>query len=318
MPPSERQIGTVRGMRAFSSRGRIIGGLGSGGTGVQTRRFCDVLGREVTVPHPPRRIVSLIPSVTEICFALGAGDRVVGVTRFCTEPPAGVAGKARVGGEKDPDLSLVRRLQPDLVIANVEENRKLDVEALAASGIPVYVIYPRTVGEGVGLLRILGELLGDPGGGEALAARVEAALEEVEGLRAGQAPVRVFCPIWKNPWMACNRDTYVHDVLVACGGENITAERPERYPRVTLEEVEAAAPEVILLPDEPFRFGPKHVPLFRAFPAMPAVRAGRVHCIDGKWLSWYGPRMAEALPALTRVILGDPRAPGGRMAGTRS
>ncbi|MGH7408664.1 MAG: hypothetical protein ACREKF_11750, partial [Candidatus Methylomirabilales bacterium] len=73
-----------------------------------------------------------------------------------------------------------------------------------------------------------------------------------------------------------------------------------------------------LLPDEPFRFGPKHIPLFHAFPAMPAVRAGRVHCIDGKWLSWYGPRMAEALPALTRVILGDPGAPGGRMAGTRS
>ena len=285
---------------------------------MQTRSFRDVLGREVTVPDPPRRVVSLVPSVTEICFALGAGDRVVGITRFCTEPPAGVAGKVRVGGEKNPNLDLIRRLQPDLVIGNVEENRKADVEALAGSGIPVYVIFPRTVGEGAGLLRDLGGLLGEPEAGDALAARVEAALEEVAGLRAGRRPVRVFCPIWKNPWMACNRDTYVHDVLVACGGENITAEKPERYPRVTLEEVAAAAPEVILLPDEPFRFGPKHTPLFRAFPAMPAVRAGRVYCIDGKWISWYGPRMAGALPALTRVILGDTSAAEGRTAGTRS
>jgi len=200
----------------------------------------------------------------------------------------------------------------------VEENRKADVEALAGSGIPVYVIFPRTVGEGAGLLRDLGGLLGEPTAGDALAARVEAALEEVAGLRAGRRPVRVFCPIWKNPWMACNRDTYVHDVLVTCGGENITAEKPERYPRVTLEEVAAAAPEVILLPDEPFRFGPKHIPVFRAFPAMPAVRAGRVYCIDGKWISWYGPRMAEALPALTRVILGDTGAAEGRTAGTGS
>jgi len=285
---------------------------------VKTRRFLDVLGREVTVSYPPRRVVSLIPSVTEICFALGAGDRVVGITKFCTEPPAGVAGKVRVGGEKNPDPDLIRRLQPDLVIANVEENRKADVEALAATGIPVYVIYPRTVGEGAGLLRDLGGLLGEPAAGDALATRVEAAREEVEGLRAGRARVRVFCPIWKNPWMACNRDTYVHDVLVTCGGENITSERPERYPRLTLEEVAAAAPDVILLPDEPFRFGPKHIPLFQAFPALPAVRAGRVYCIDGKWISWYGPRMAEALPALTRMILGDTGVVGGRTAGTGS
>lgn len=283
---------------------------------MQTRRFRDALGREVTVPYPPRRVVSLIPSVTEICFALEAGERLVGVTAFCTEPPAGVAGKVRVGGEKNPDLDLIRRLEPDLVIANVEENRRPDVEALAESDLPVYVIYPRTVDEGIALLKTLGELLGVPAAGEAQAARVEAALEKVRGLRAGRAPVRVFCPIWKNPWMSCNRDTYVHDVLITCGGENITAERPERYPRVTLEEVAAAAPDVILLPDEPFRFGPRHVPLFQAFPGMPAVREGRVRCIDGKWISWYGPRMAEALPALTRVILGDPAAPDGRGAGT--
>lgn len=283
---------------------------------MQTRRFRDALGREVPVPYPPRRVVSLIPSVTEICFSLGAGDRLVGVTKFCTEPPAGVAGKVRVGGEKNPDLDLIRRLQPDLVIANVEENRKPDVDALAESDIPVYVIYPRGVDEGIALLRALGELLGVSAAGEAQAARVEAAREQVRRLRAGRAPLRVFCPIWKNPWMACNRDTYVHDVLVTCGGENITADRPERYPRVTLQEVEAAAPEVILLPDEPFRFGAKHLPLFSAFPGIPAVRDGRLYCIDGKWISWYGPRMAEGLPALTRVILGEPAAPGGRAAGT--
>jgi ABC-type Fe3+-hydroxamate transport system substrate-binding protein len=227
-----------------------------------------------------------------------------------------VAGKTRIGGEKDPDLDRIARLKPDLIIANVEENRKADVEALSGAGIPVYVIYPRTVADGAGLLRVLGELLGAPAAGEALATRTEAVLGDVQTLRAGRAPVRVFCPIWKNPWMACNRDTYVHDVLVTCGAENITADRTERYPRVTLDEVAAAAPEVILLPDEPFRFGPKHIPLFHAFPVMPAVRDGRVYCIDGKWISWYGPRMAESLPALTRLILGGADALGGRTAGS--
>jgi ABC-type Fe3+-hydroxamate transport system substrate-binding protein len=138
---------------------------------------------------------------------------------------------------------------------------------------------------------------------EAIATRCENALAEVEDATTGRMPVRVFCPIWRNPYMTINRDTFVNDMLRACGGENIFLGRPERYPAVTLEEMAALKPDVILLPDEPFPFGEKHVAEFRALERVPAVRAGRLHLLDGRVLSWYGPRIADSLRTLARILL---------------
>jgi ABC-type Fe3+-hydroxamate transport system substrate-binding protein len=256
----------------------------------------------LALPAPPRRIVSLIPSVTDLLFALGQGAAVVGRTIFCTEPADGVRGIPAVGGEKDPDLGKIRALAPDLVIASVEENVREHVEALRASSIPVYVIYPRTVAEGIGLVRDLGRLVGAEGRGEALAGALERALGGVRARLAGRRPTRVFCPIWRRPWMSVNADTYVHDMLAQCGGDNVCAARPQRYPEVTLAEVAEARPEVILLPDEPYRFRRAHAADFDAHPDIPAVASGRIHLVDGKLLSWYGPRIARALEALPPLL----------------
>lgn len=262
----------------------------------------DASGVPVALSAPPRRIVSLVPSVTELLFALGRGEAVVGCTIFCTEPRDRLAAVTRVGGEKNPDLDKLRALAPDLVVANREENLREHVEALRGWGIPVYVIYPRTLVQGIAMVRELGQVIGAGERGAELGGALEAALARTRATLAGRRPARVFCPIWRRPWMTINGDTYVHDVLAACGGDNVFAARERRYPEVTLAEVAAARPEVILLPDEPYRFRHVHARDFAALPDVPAVVEGRIHLLDGKLLSWYGPRIAEALLRLPPLL----------------
>ena len=262
----------------------------------------DASGVIVSLSAPPRRIVSLIPSITEILFALGVGEAVVGCTIFCTEPRDGVAGKTKVGGEKNPKLELIRELGADLVIANIEENVREHIETLRAWGIAVYVTYPRTVAAGIGLVAELGALTGAEDEGRRIAQDLDRRLDRLRVRRYGRAPARVFCPIWRRPYMTINGDTYIDDMLSLCGGANIFAGLPQRYPEVTLEAVAGARPEVILLPDEPYRFRQVHVKDFSAYPEMPAVRDGRIHLMDGKLLSWYGPRIARALDVLPDLL----------------
>lgn len=251
---------------------------------------------------PPARIVSLVPSLTEALFVLGLGDRVVGVTEWCVHPAEAVAALPRVGGTRTPDLEAIRQLRPDLVIANQEENRRRDVERLAAAGIPVWVTYPRTVREGAALLRELAGLGAAPEAVRGVVEPVEAAVAHAEAVRPLH-PVRVFCPIWRDPWMAVGADTYAHDLLVLCGGANVFADRQERrYPIVTLDEVVARQPEVVVLPDEPYAFGPRDVAELMRLP-VPAARAGRITVIDGTQTSWYGPRIRAAIETL-RGLLG--------------
>jgi ABC-type Fe3+-hydroxamate transport system substrate-binding protein len=267
--------------------------------------FYDATGAAVLLPAPPRRIVSLIPSITEILFALGAGPSVAGCTVYCTEPPEGVATKTRVGGQKNPKLDVIRELGADLVVANVEENVREHVETLRSWAIPVYVTYPRTVAEGIRLVSDLGAVVGLRERGREMAAALEAALDDARRARAGKSARRVFYPIWRQPWMTINRDTYAHDMLALCGGDNVFGQSATRYPEVTLPDVARTAPEIILLPDEPYRFRRAHLADFDAHPDIPAVRDRRVHLVDGKLATWYGPRIAEALRVLPRLIAAD-------------
>lgn len=249
----------------------------------------------------PQRIVSLVPSLTEALFALGLGARVVGVTEWCVHPAEGVARLPKVGGTKQPDLPAILALAPDLVIANREENRRRDVERLEAAGIHVWLTYPRTVAEGAALLAELAELGATPEARRRVVGPVLAALAEAVAARPA-AGVGVVCPIWRDPWMVVGADTYAHDLLVQCGGRNVFEARSgRRYPLVTLDEIVAAAPEVVLLPDEPYAFGASDAAELRRLP-IPAAHQGRIHLIDGTWVSWYGPRIARALPALRHLL----------------
>jgi len=284
------------------------------------------------LPNSPRRIVSLVPSVTESLFELGAGERVVGVTDYCIHPAERVARLPRVGGTKNPDVRRIVALAPDLVIANREENTKAAVEALEALGIRVWVTFPETVRQALDLLWEIVRQLNLPGGAPHVET-LERALDWTRGASGASEPVRVFCPIWRDTsfppawWMTANRDTYLHDVLAVCGGENVFADRSRRYPlsadlgrsaarpdldgdtrypRVIPDEIISAAPDVILLPSEPFEFGEHDREMaLTSFAATPAGRSGRVHLCDGSLLTWHGTRMGQALVVLPTMLRPD-------------
>ena len=188
------------------------------------------------------------------------------------------------------------------MVANIEENLKEHVETLRGWGIPVFVQYPRTVAEGIRMVEELGAVTGTEERAREITAELWPLYRQAERLHEVHRQVRVFCPIWRNPYMTINRDTYVHDMLALCGGQNVFAERSERYPEVTLEEVAVANPEVILLPDEPYRFRKVHIQDFAAYEDVPAVSTGRIYLVDGKLLSWHGPRIAEALQRLPSLL----------------
>jgi ABC-type Fe3+-hydroxamate transport system substrate-binding protein len=257
---------------------------------------------ESPVSEPPRRVVSLVPSVTESLFDLNLGDHLVAITDYCVRPEAGVAHLPRIGGTKNPDVEQIIALKPDLVIANQEENRKRDVEALQATGIPVWVTYPKTVSDVFKLLWNIMYLFDET----TMVPRVrliEYTYDWVNGIsRANEEKLpKVFVPIWYDPLMTLNADTYIHDLLLVCGGVNVFGgHKDSRYPRVSLEEVVSAQPDVILLPSEPFEFTEAHIPIFSELD-VPAAKNNRIHLVDGSLLTWHGTRIAyafETLPAL--------------------
>ncbi len=265
-----------------------------------------------------RRIVSLVPSITESLFLLGVGDRVVGRTDYCLEPMPAVASVSSVGGTKSADIDAIAALSPDLVLFNQEENTEALYRDLLASGLRVHLSFPKTVADSVALMHELAVMLDVRSDHPALV-RLTDAVAAMERLRANTTPCKVFCPIWMDPLMTIHGDTFISDVLDLCGGQNVFLDRPRRYPlaadlglaaawsndrvglrdtrypRVSLEEVIERQPDLVLLPDEPHPFSEADAAVFRALP-IPAAAQGRVLRVDGKALCWYSPRLAEALP----------------------
>jgi ABC-type Fe3+-hydroxamate transport system substrate-binding protein len=262
----------------------------------------DASGVAFAAGIPPQRIVSLIPSTTELLCDLGLADRLVGVTVYCVEPRDVVRGKPKIGGEKNPDLQQIHRLTPDLVVANVEENVRAHVETLRGWGIPVWVTYPRNVDDSLRMIRELGEVTGVPERAAALLEELDPLVAHTRAMAAERPRVPLFYAIWRNPYMSLNADTYLSDVLTTCGAANIFADCAERYPAVTLDEVAARSPSVILLPDEPFRFRRVHLKDFAPYAGVPAVRDSRIHLVDGKPFSWHGRRLADALRLLPTLL----------------
>jgi ABC-type Fe3+-hydroxamate transport system substrate-binding protein len=227
----------------------------------------------------PARIVSLVPSLTETLASWGIEP--VGATDWCVSPELPDA--VRVRGTKNPDVPLVISLAPDLVVADQEENRKVDVERLRAAGIPVYVTAPRSLAQVADSLERLGTVVGVEDRGRSLA-------EEIRSAIASPPPARrrVFCPVWRDPWIAVGTDTIAADLLHHAGLDVVT--REPRYPRVELDEVRSLRPEVVLLPSEPYEFGEADVAAFDGW-------AAAVHLVDGQQLTWWGPRTPGAVAA---------------------
>jgi ABC-type Fe3+-hydroxamate transport system substrate-binding protein len=247
----------------------------------------------------PARIVSLVPSLTETLFVFGAGERVVGRTRYCLWPPRSVKRVPTVGGTKKADVRRVLELEPDLVVAVREENTKENINELEEAGVPVFVGAPENVAGAIEMLGELARTIEAPRAGAVLAPikRVYGRLRDEMTQGEGR---RVFLPIWRNPFMSVGSDTYADDVLTTCGGDNVCG-ATARYPVVTLEEVEATQPDIVLLPDEPYPFSAEDLEEFYSL-EIPAAHADRIHLVDGKLLTWYGPRMASSLMQLSALL----------------
>ena len=260
----------------------------------------DARGTAVGLPDRVERVVSLVPSLTEWLVAAGAGERLVGVTDWCSEPAAALAGLARVRGTKNPDLEAVRRLEPDLVVANAEENRKLDVQRLEAGGLAVFVTMPTTVAGAVSELRDLAAAVGDLPGAAALDAELVAAVGDAYRRRPARR-VRYACAVWRDPWMWVGRRTYAADLLGLVGGEPVLDDPATRYPRLDPEALAALGPELVLLPSEPYEFTEADADELAA-----GFAGSRVELVDGRALTWYGPRIPAAIAAFRELLGGAP------------
>jgi ABC-type Fe3+-hydroxamate transport system substrate-binding protein len=238
----------------------------------------------------PARVVSLVPSLTELIFWLGRGDTLVGRTRFCDQPENLVHLVPIIGGTKNPNVDKIVALCPDIVIANKEENRREDIEALIARGVNVRLTDPNTVVEAVVMIEELGTLFDAANRSQMLANEIRTELG-----RERRGGVSVFAAVWRDPLMGLGGESYGNSVLEAAGGENVLRRRP-RYPEITMADLEELKPRCILLPDEPYRFTAKHLPEFAVI--APAV------LIDGKLLWWYGPRIPSALRTLRDILAG--------------
>jgi len=245
----------------------------------------DDLGRAVPLPHHVDRLVSLVPSLTE-ALAVTAPEIVVGATDWCTHP--GGLDVTRVRGTKNPDVARIVELAPDLVVANFEENRAPDLDALRAAGVAVWVTVIRTVDEAFSsmgeLLRACG--LGRPG----WLADAEAAWRAPS---AGGRRLAVV-PIWRRPWMVVGHSTFTGDVLRRLGVDNAYEGAVERYPRATPEQMRRTGADIVVLPDEPYAFTADDGP--EAFPGLD------VALVSGRHLTWYGPSLVQARDVLTEQL----------------
>jgi ABC-type Fe3+-hydroxamate transport system substrate-binding protein len=262
------------------------------------RQVTDARGASVGLPDRVERVVSLVPSLTEWLVVAGVGERLVGVTDWCLEPADALAGLPRVRGTKNPDLAAIRRLEPDLVVANAEENRKLDVQRLEAALTAVFVTMPTTVAGAVAELRDLAAAVGDLPGAAALDAEAVAAVADSYHRRPGRR-VRYACAVWRDPWMWLGRRTYAADLLGLAGGEPVLDDPASRYPRLDPGALAALGPEVVLLPSEPYEFAAADAEEVAATFGGP-----RVELVDGRALTWYGPRVPAALASFCQLLGG--------------
>ncbi len=261
------------------------------------RTAVDARGKQISLERPPSRIVSLVPSQTELLSSLGLDEEVVGITRFCVHPPDWTSLKRIVGGTKVLRRNRIEDLRPDLVLANVEENTKEDVERLEKIA-PVFVTDVRTLNDALDMIESVAHLVGRGTEGREIAIVIRSAFEAFEReLTAAVVPrpIRAAYLIWRDPFMTVGSDTFIHEIMHRGGFENAFA-NCVRYPELSFADLVDADPDVVLLSTEPFPFGRRHLPEICEM-----LPNATVHVVDGQLFSWYGSRLIHTPDYLRRL-----------------
>lgn len=268
----------------------------------QAGTFTDALGRSVTLKQRPERIVSLAPSLTEILYYLGLGDRVAGVTRFSYYPPE-AAYKPKVGTYINLNVERIISLNPDLAIGTADGNKPYIVKLLEQAGIPVYIVNPRNVRDVIGTVAVLGRLCGVSKKAEDLANVLSRRIDRILDRTASLRRPTVFLQINIKPIMTVNRNTFHHDVIRLAGGENMAKDAPYNYPRISIEEVIRKKPEIIIISsmERGGRFEQARKE-WQKWPVIPAVMDKRVYLVDSDLLDRPSPRIVNGLETMARLI----------------
>lgn len=252
----------------------------------------DQLDRKIQLQAPAQRIVSIVPSQTELLFHLGLDKEVVGITRFCIHPKEWHATKKRIGGTKTVNIDAVKELQPDLIIANKEENTKQQIEELEKIA-PVWISDINKLDGSFDMIREVGILTGKVPEAEAIAQEI---INAFNGLEPSAVPFRVCYLIWRNPYMTVGRDTFISNLLSKCGFINVF-QNDKRYPEVNIEKIIEARPGIIFLSSEPYPFKEKHIEEIKLY--MPEIQ---VVLVDGEMFSWYGSRLLKSPDYFKKLI----------------
>ena len=260
--------------------------------------YSDQIGRKFELKTPPRHIVCLVPSLTELLCDLGLEDNLVGVTKFCVHPKNLRKAKTDIGGTKKLHLDRIKALNPDLIIANKEENNRNEVEELSRR-YPVYVSDIESFDDVHSFIADMGALSGKESQAQKLNDEITEAVSTLKNKALNQELLRAVYLIWKDPFMAAGTDTFITKMLSLCGVQNALSDWGEkglRYPELTIKEIESINPEIILLSSEPYPFKDKHLKEIGAETGLP------VKLVDGEAFSWYGSRILHCLPYLQRFV----------------
>lgn len=250
--------------------------------------FVDQLGNSVAIDFPPKRIISLVPSQTELLFDLGLDVEIIGVTKFCIHPQEKAQAKTKIGGTKKLDLNKIRSLKPDLIIGNKEENEKADIVALQQE-FPVWMSDIVNLEDAKDMIQRIGELTNRSPEATYLTHLINAGFRDLQQLALEKMiSQKVLYMIWKKPFMAAGRDTFIDDVLRSVGLQNVL--EASRYPMLAADDISGLKPELVLLSSEPYPFKEKNVEEFRHL--LPGCR---VLIVDGEMFSWYGSRLVKAI-----------------------
>ncbi|GHA76067.1 ABC-type Fe3+-hydroxamate transport system, substrate-binding protein [Pontibacter akesuensis] len=252
----------------------------------------DQMGHQLTLAQPPQRIMSLVPSQTELLFDLGLADRVVGVTKFCIHPKEQVKQKTIIGGTKNFHFGKIDQLQPDLIIGNKEENYKEGIEQLQEK-YKVWMSDIYTLEDALEMLQQLGLLTGTEAKAQELEQQIRVGFEQLEPV---QPSIKTAYFIWRKPYMAVGSHNIIDHILQRCGFSNAFANL-QRYPEITPALLQQADPQLILLSSEPYPFKEKHIEEFRELCPQAVVKV-----VDGEMFSWYGSRLLHAPVYLQQVI----------------
>ncbi|SMC47625.1 ABC transporter substrate-binding protein [Pedobacter africanus] len=258
------------------------------------RSFTDQLGRTIVVNYPPKRIVSIVPSQTELLFDLGLDAEVIGITKFCIHPIDKFASRAKVGGTKRLDLELIRSLKPDLIIGNKEENEKEQVEVLM-SEFPIWMSDIYTLEDAQKTIAEIGMLINREPEAAYLNHLIYAGFTDLKTLALQNGiHKKVAYLIWRKPYMLAGRDTFIDNILTWNGLQNVIVE--SRYPELDLAELKLLKPDLVFLSSEPYPFKEKHLEEIGN-----AVPEARVMLVDGEMFSWYGSRLVKAVQYLFQL-----------------